>query len=90
VNFNDIGFKVTFAVEQYDGRAGKDDPNYVAWTVQLTSNIDKKETIIPLKFHKCTEADYDSFYKPASSYKTMFEETKLRKNLYCIDDGQNL
>ena len=34
VNFDDIGFKVAFAVEQYDdNRAGKDDPNYVEWTV---------------------------------------------------------
>ena len=30
VHFDDIGFKVAFAVEQYDEtRSGKDDPNYV-------------------------------------------------------------
>ena len=56
VNFDDIGFKVAFAVEQYDdNRAGKDDPNYVEWIVQLTQNIGKVETIFPLKFHKCTD-----------------------------------
>ena len=37
VKFDDIGFKVAFAVEQYDAnRAGKDDPNYVEWIVELT------------------------------------------------------
>lgn len=91
VSFDEIGFKVAFAVEQYDdSRKGKDDPNFVAWTVQLTKNIGKTETVIPLKFHKCTDADYDSFYKPANSYKAMFEVARSRKNLYCIDDGQNV
>ena len=34
VKFDEIGFKVAFAVEQYDdSRKGKDDPNFVAWTV---------------------------------------------------------
>ncbi len=73
VKFDEIGFKVAFAVEQYDEfRAGKDDPNYVVWTVQLTRNIGKVETVVPLKYHKCTDADYDSFYKPAKSYQAMF------------------
>ena len=91
VNFDDIGFKVAFAVEQYDdNRAGKDDPNYVEWIVQLTQNIGKVETIFPLKFHKCTDEDYDSFYEPALSYKAMFAAAKSRKNFYCIDEGQNV
>ena len=73
VKFDDIGFKVAFAVEQYDdSRAGKDDLNYVAWTVQLTRSIGKIETDYPLKYHKCTDADYESFYKPAKSYQNMF------------------
>lgn len=68
LNFKDHDVKVAFAVESYDDqRIGKDDPNYVQWVVQLTRIIGKVETDFPLKFHKCTEQDYESFFPPSSS-----------------------
>ena len=69
INFRKTEFKVAFAVESYDdSRTGKDDPNYVRWVVQLTRMMGQVETVFPLKFHKCTDADYDSFYEPAASF----------------------
>jgi hypothetical protein len=89
VKFSDINFKIAFAVEQYDdSRAAKDDPNYVRWVVQLTQATGGVEIEIPLTYHKCTDADYDSFYKPGKSYINVFTQNKKRKNLYCIDDDQ--
>ena len=91
VKFSDINFKIAFAVEQYDdSRAGKDDPNYVRWVVQLTQTTGGVEIVIPLKYHKCSDADFDSYYKPGKSYINVFAQAKKRKNLYCIDDDQDL
>lgn len=47
---------------------------------------DSVQNSTQLKFHKCTDADYDSFYPPASSYKQAFERIKKEKTLFCIDD----
>ena len=66
-----MGFKIAFCVQGYTSETpGKDDPNYVRWVVQLTQSTggDGAENATPLKFHKCTDQDYDSFYPPAPSY----------------------
>ena len=39
LRFSDINYKVAWAVEDYNTFAGKDDPSYVHWQVQLTSQI---------------------------------------------------
>lgn len=68
LNFKKREFKAAFAVESYDNlRTGKNDPNYVRWVVQFTRYIDQVENIFPLKFQKCSDADYDSLYDPSES-----------------------
>ena len=42
---------------------------------------------IVLKIHKCTDEDYDAFYKPAADYEEKFASLKQKKTLYCIDKG---
>jgi hypothetical protein len=42
LKFSDINYKVAWAVEDYNTLAGKDDPDYVWWQVQLTSQIGEK------------------------------------------------
>jgi hypothetical protein len=45
---------------------------------------------IVLKIHKCTDEDYDAFYKPAADYEEKFASLKQKKTLYCIDKGQKM
>ena len=35
----ELGFKIAFAVEGYQDRVGRDDPEYVQWVVQMTQNV---------------------------------------------------
>lgn len=92
VNFDDIDFRVAFAVEAYhtDDRSGKDDDDYVEWVVQLTQQKGKEEFIRLLDYHKCTPEDYSKFYPPGKSYTERIPEIIARGNLYCIDEGQNV
>jgi hypothetical protein len=91
INFKKQEFKVAFAVESYDDfRSGKDDPNYVRWVVQLTSIIGNVEKVLPLRFHKCTDADYDSFFQPAASFELQMRLARQRKNMFCIDEEQEI
>lgn len=87
---DEIGFKIAFAVEGYTDRVGKDDPEYVEWVVQMTQNVGGVQEIFPLATHKCTSADYDSFFEPAKAYKKQIEASRTRGNMICIDEGQDL
>ena len=69
MSFNELNFKVAFAIEQYDSeRAAKHDPNYVRWVAQMTEIVDGEEIGTPLTFHTCTEEDFDSFPPPGPSF----------------------
>ena len=90
-NFNKNGFKIAFSVEQYLGdKLARDDPNYVRWDVHYKLANGTNITWIPLRIHKCTDLDYDSFYKPSKNFELNFAQAKKRKNHYCIDDDQDL
>jgi len=41
-----------------------------------------------LKFHKCTDKDYDEFYPPKESDKKFFEFAKAEMGFYCFDEDQ--
>lgn len=69
MNFNHTGLKIAFAVEDYVNRTGLDDPNYVIWDVRIKKSLNNIVTVEPLKIHKCTDEDFDSFYPPSSSFK---------------------
>ena len=80
VNFNKTGFKIAFSVEQYSGdQLPRDDPNYVMWDVRLKQKIGEKITWIPLRIHKCTDSDYESFYTPSKNFVKSFAFAKQRK-----------
>ena len=65
VNFNKTNFKLAFSVEQYsDDKLPRDDPDYVMWDVRFKIKKGNLTTLIPLRIHKCTDKDYDSFYTP--------------------------
>lgn len=91
VNFDEIGFKVAFAVEQYDAnREAKHDPNYVRWVAQMTEIVDGEEVGQELTFHTCTEEDFDAFPPPGPSFKKQYDAHRARKNLQCLDEGQTI
>ena len=75
VDFHDVGFKLAFSVEQFNAPyQARDDPSYVSWNVRLKSGIKGVTTITPLKYHKCTDADYDSFSPPKPNVLVAFKE----------------
>lgn len=43
-SFEDMEFKIGFAVENYKDRRGIDDSRFVEWEVALVSNVDGVET----------------------------------------------
>jgi len=52
-------FKIAFGVEDYYSGLALDDPDFVRWDVQLNT-LKFNETIKEkLKFHKCTDHDFD-------------------------------
>ena len=67
-SFDETGFRVAFAVESYVTRAPLEDPSYVEWQVRLASNVDGVESITPLDYRKCTESDFEGFYRQRDSY----------------------
>ena len=60
------------------------------WDVRYKVKIGDKITFIPLKIHKCSDADYDAFFTPSKSFAKVFDQAKKRKNHYCLDEGQQL
>jgi hypothetical protein len=73
VNTKDIGFKFAWGIETTYNPQPKFDSNYVRWVANMPVNND--DTIghsRNLNFHRCTDEDYDSFYKPSNAYKNSF------------------
>jgi hypothetical protein len=61
----------------------------VKWVAQLSrDNDDTIANSVQLKFHLCTDEDYDSFYEPGDDYKVAFQRLKKQKTLFCLDDDQ--
>lgn len=89
VNLSEIGFKLAFGVNDYKDGKPYDDPNYVKWTVRLNDyenqrSVNKQN----IKFHKCTEADYDSFYPPGpNDVEAVKAIREGGYSLYCFDDN---
>jgi hypothetical protein len=53
---------VAFLVEQFiTPNQARDDPNYIPWWLRLKSGIKDVTKTRNLTYHKCTDADYNSF-----------------------------
>ena len=87
VNLTDLGFKIAFGVNDYKNGSVLDDPNYVQWIVRLNryENQRSVNTTTNIKFHKCTQRDFDQFYPPSSSSIESVMSVKSY-SLYCIDE----
>ena len=66
VDFNYIGFKIAFAVENSVSKEGFDDPTYLRWRVRFRSNPGGNLNYFSpeLKVHKCIDEDFDAFFPP--------------------------
>ena len=87
--FDDIGFKLAWAVEDHSTLEAKDDPNYVMMQALLrvqTNNVIKS---VSLPFHKCTEDDWNEFYPPQASFVPSITSARQRHTYYCLDKGIN-
>lgn len=63
MSLNDDGFKIAFGVMDYTENKRLSDPDFVRFQVFLEVRKDLKVVDnIPLAYHTCTQADYDSFY----------------------------
>lgn len=92
VNFDNFGFKVAFFVQGYIDNEPKDDPDKVQWVIQLNTckGCNGYPVATNLTTHKCTDADFDSFYPPDPSYVSTMKQAKKDKFFWCIDDGQGI
>jgi len=45
---------------------------------------------IPLTYHTCTQADYDTFYPISFNNKNFAQSLLENEILYCLDEGQDL
>ena len=90
VNLKDLGFKIAFGVNDYKTGEPYDDPNYVKWVVRMNDYVNQRSIKkIDVKFHKCTEADYESFYPPnPNDADAIAEITSGNYSLFCIDDDE--
>lgn len=72
-DLNQLGFKIAFAVENYNEKFELHDPNYVEWKVSMKSNKNGTVTThATINTHLCTDDDFNGFYKPAGSIKAQF------------------
>ncbi len=86
VNLTDLGFKIAFSVNDYKNGSVLDDPNYVQWIVRLNRYENQRSVnTTNIKFHKCTQRDFDQFYPPSSSSIEAVMSVKSY-SLYCIDE----
>lgn len=83
------GFKIAFGVNDFRSFESLDSPEYVEWQVKLTTGVNQKQlSSTYLKYHKCTDEDYESFYEPRQSDKKFFEFARKNMGFFCIDDDQ--
>jgi hypothetical protein len=83
----EINFKIAFGVIDYKTFETKMDPNFVKWNVKIregknfVNNNNSKE----LKFHNCTDVDYDEFYESSPNHRQFYDLARRNKWLFCID-----
>ena len=84
---NEINFKIAFGVIDYKTFETKMDPNFVKWNVKIRegTNFVSNNNSKQLKFHNCTDADYDEFYEPSPNYRQFYDLARRNKWLFCID-----
>ena len=66
LNFNEIGWRMAFTIEDEFHSRRIQDSRYVKWIVRLYITKDGKQSEKRLHYHRCTAEDYASFY-PVSS-----------------------
>lgn len=91
VSLNDDGFKIAFGVMDYTENKRLSDPDFVRFQVFLEVRKDLKVVDnIPLAYHTCTQADYDSFYTISVNNIDFAKQLLEHEILYCLDEGQDL
>lgn len=89
VNLTDLGFKIAFGVNDYSHGTPLDNPDYVKWVVRLNRYENQKSVKkIDIKFHKCSQQDFDSFYPPADN--SVEAIASVRQSLFCMNQDQDL
>ncbi len=84
VNLTDLGFKIAFGVNDYSHGTPLDNPDYVKWVVRLNRYENQKSVKkIDIKFHKCSQQDFDSFYPPADN--SIEAIASVRQSLFCMN-----
>ena len=66
LNFNEIGWRMAFTIEDGFHTRRIQDSRYVKWIVRLLKTKDGIKSEKRLSYHRCTAEDYASFY-PVSS-----------------------
>ena len=67
-----------------------DDPDYVQWTVLFQNDTTgDMPTDSIVKFHKCTDEEYESFYPPTRLYEKNIEALKAQRQMYCLDPAED-
>jgi hypothetical protein len=89
-DFKKNDFQLAFAVENYQDRSAKDDPDYVEWQVSVKETIGGIETARSLSWHPCTKEDYASFYEPSRKAVGILQRLKDRGSLRCLDPDQDI
>ena len=91
VDYKDIGFKLAFSVNDFATGVALDDPNFVRWTVSISTWLNQKRIDnVYLSFHKCTDDDYNSFYPPSAQSVEGIKYAKSTLDMYCIDPDQDI
>ena len=85
-SFDEMDFRIAFAVENYKTREGIDDSRFVEWDVAMVSNQDGVETKVPVDIRPCTEEDWNAFHPPAKKSMNGVKLIKERGNMFCIAD----
>jgi hypothetical protein len=86
MELTDFDFMVAFKVYDYNTKANKDDPNIVQWVAVIEDyDLDDTWKKTYVKTHKCTEADKDKFYDPATESKAIFAEFKNENSFFCLN-----
>ena len=79
-------FKMAFGVINYDTNEPLYDTSHVRFQVFLETRLNLKiQEQVHLKFHKCNEEDFDSFFKINDDQVQFKDELLLKQALFCID-----
>lgn len=89
LDLNEIGFKIAFGISDYHTSRNLVDPDYLQFKVSMKEKSNGIRTFEELKVHKCTDHDFDQFYKPDFG-QFLFDSLRNSSLMYCIDEGQDL